>query len=238
MLFRSYSTLGYRINGTNVSGTWANDWAIPCTALIGQYRIDVQIGDAAGNLTAWGSLPNFWVSPSSVQDKAVPVVVSGTVSPASVAVCKTLSEIRVRATDDVGVQSVAFKIVDAAGVTRLTETGFMRTGTKLDGYWLNDLTIPCSLALGKYTVYAQARDTWQKVSTWVNVSSFDVTAAVPVVAEPMVITNYVAASAALNITRSPITSRTYSAKSTYYFVSSLLYANGNNSGLLSIGHLL
>ena len=239
---------GYRTSGTNTSGTWANDWAIPCNAKIGQYRIEVQVGDAAGNLTAWGALPNFWVQASTVQDKAVPVVVSGSVTPTTVQVCKNINAMTARATDDVGVKSVAYKIVDAAGATRMTETGYRNSGTKTDGNWANDLAIPCSFTVGRYVVYAQATDEWQKLSTWVNIGTVDVVAAPSAtpsaspspapVALPMVITPYVAASAAPNSSRGPISSRTYSVKSTYYFLGSILYANGQNSGLLSFGHLL
>jgi len=52
----------------------------------------------------------------------------------------------------------------------------------------------------------------------------------------MVITPYAVATSARNATRTPVSSRTYSAKSTYYFAASLLFASGENSGLLSIGH--
>ena len=83
----------YRTSGTNISGSWANDWAIPCTAKLGQYRVEVQVADAAGNLTAWSALPNFWVWPSTVEDKAVPVVLTGSVTPATVQVCKNINDI-------------------------------------------------------------------------------------------------------------------------------------------------
>ena len=240
----------YRTSGTNISGSWANDWAIPCTAKLGQYRVEVQVADAAGNLTAWSALPNFWVWPSTIEDKALPAVISGSVSPATVQVCKTINEISARATDDVGVKAVAYKIVDAAGVTRKTEAGYRKSGSKTDGIWSNDVTISCSMPAGRYTVYAQALDEWQKMSSWVNVGTVDIVA--PVAATPaptpiatpradaaaMVITPYVAASGIRNATRSAVTSRTYISKSTYYFLGSILYANGQNSGLASFGHLL
>jgi hypothetical protein len=54
----------------------------------------------------------------------------------------------------------------------------------------------------------------------------------------MVITPYAVATSARNATRTPVSSRTYSAKSTYYFAASLLFASGENSGLLSIGNPL
>jgi hypothetical protein len=52
----------------------------------------------------------------------------------------------------------------------------------------------------------------------------------------MVITPYAVASSARNAARTPVASKTYSAKSTYYFASSLLFVSGANSGLLSIGN--
>jgi hypothetical protein len=52
----------------------------------------------------------------------------------------------------------------------------------------------------------------------------------------MVITPYAVASAALNSPRTAVASKTYVAKSTYYFASSLLFTSGANSGLLSIGN--
>ena len=45
-------------------------------------------------------------------------------------------------------------------------------------------------------------------------------------------------SSVRNAARRAITSKTYTVKNTYYFASSLLYANGQNSGLLSIGNPL
>jgi len=238
----------YRKSGTSAAGVWSNDWAIPCTAKVGQYRIEVQVGDAAGNLSAWGALPNFWVWPSTIQDKAVPVVVSGSVTPATVQVCKTINEISARATDDIGVKSVAYKVVDASGVTRKIETGYRKSGTKTDGIWSNDATISCSMPAGRYSVYAQATDEWQKTSTWIVVGTVDIVAAptptpAPVMAPApgaaaMVITPYVASSSVRNAARSAVASRTYVSKSTYFFLGSILFANGQNSGLSSLGHLL
>jgi hypothetical protein len=253
---------GYKISGTALSGSWGNDWAIPCTSAIGQYRVEVQALDAAGNATAWGSIPNFWVQASTKLDKAAPVVASGSVVPASVQVCKNINEMNARATDDVGVKTVAYKVVDASGVTRITETGYMKSGSKTDGTWSNDAVVSCSLPTGRYTVYAQATDEWQKISAWVALGTVDVVSApvaapsptptpiaapvpapapVPTptpVAAAMTITPYAVASSMRNSSRSAVTSKTYSVKSTYYFASSLLFANGQNSGLLSIGNPL
>ena len=55
---------------------------------------------------------------------------------------------------------------------------------------------------------------------------------------PMYITPYYANSSARNSGLYSTTAVNYAANSTYNFVSSLLFVSGNNSGLLSIGHLL
>jgi hypothetical protein len=52
----------------------------------------------------------------------------------------------------------------------------------------------------------------------------------------MVITPYATASSLRNSALTPVTSKIYSAKSTYYFASSLLFTSGANFGLLSIGN--
>ena len=54
----------------------------------------------------------------------------------------------------------------------------------------------------------------------------------------MTITPYYSTNATRNSSLLPITSTTYAANTTYNFVSSTLFASGNNSGLASIGHLL
>jgi hypothetical protein len=165
-----------------------------------------------------------------------------------------------RATDDVGVKTVAYKVVDASGVTRITETGYMKSGSKTDGTWSNDVVVSCSLPTGRYTVYAQATDEWQKISAWVALGTVDVVSApvaapsptpTPIaapapaptptptpVAAAMTITPYAVGSSIRNAARSSVSTKSYTVNKTYYFVSSLLYANGQNSGLLSIGNPL
>ena len=54
----------------------------------------------------------------------------------------------------------------------------------------------------------------------------------------MYITNYFAANSIRNTPLKPITSTAYVSNGVYNFVSSLLFTSGQNSGLLSIGHLL
>jgi hypothetical protein len=55
---------------------------------------------------------------------------------------------------------------------------------------------------------------------------------------PMYITPYYATDATRNSRLSVPTTMVYTAGRSYNFVSSLLFTSGNNSGLLSIGHLL
>ena len=54
----------------------------------------------------------------------------------------------------------------------------------------------------------------------------------------MYITPYWAPSKVINVALRPLTATSYWSNSTYYFTSSLLFTSGQNSGLLSIGHLL
>jgi hypothetical protein len=54
----------------------------------------------------------------------------------------------------------------------------------------------------------------------------------------MYITNYWAPSKVRNVRLQPITATTYVSNSTYFFHSSLLFTSGQNSGLLSIGHIM
>lgn len=54
----------------------------------------------------------------------------------------------------------------------------------------------------------------------------------------MYITNYWAPTNVRNVPLRPLTSTSYVSNSTYFFTSSLLFTSGQNSGLLSIGHLM
>jgi hypothetical protein len=54
----------------------------------------------------------------------------------------------------------------------------------------------------------------------------------------MYITPYWAPSLVRNVRLQPLTATTYASNSTYFFTSSLLFTSGQNSGLLSIGHIM
>ena len=54
----------------------------------------------------------------------------------------------------------------------------------------------------------------------------------------MYITPYWAPSSVRNVRLQPLTATTYASNSTYFFTSSLLFTSGQNSGLLSIGHIM
>jgi len=54
----------------------------------------------------------------------------------------------------------------------------------------------------------------------------------------MYITNYWAPTTVRNVALKPLTATSYLINSSYHFTSSLLFTSGQNSGLLSIGHLM
>jgi hypothetical protein len=243
-----YSTFMYRTIGTPQNGTWANDWAIPCSALVGKYQVNVQALDAAGNSTGWGTIPNFWVYPSTTRDVSKPAYVSGSVSPGPVVIGKTIPEVLVRLTDDTGIASVTFKLADPSGNIVSTTSAYRISGTKTDGVYRNDIATRTSLLPGRYTVHVDAVDEWQKISGTIRVGFIDLIP-VPVVAPTptptptptaaaMVVTPYYSLSTSRTGALLSASSVILKAKSSGLFVASTLFANGQNSGLLSLGHLL
>jgi len=237
----------YRTAGTNLSGTWTNDWAIPCTAAVGRYSVMVQVADAAKNISPWFSAPSFLVQPSTVMDKAAPVFVSGSISTGPIEVGKTIPEIAARFTDDVGVSTVTFIITDPRGGTAARVPGYRNNGSKTDGVWKNDWAIPATSLTGLYTIYVEGIDEWQKRVTKVlgtiDINPVPVATPAPLPAPvagdaAMVITPYYTSSTSRTgriVLASAVTLR---AKSSGQFLASTLFASGNNSGLASIGHLL
>ena len=243
-----YSTFMYKTEGTAQSGTWANDWAIPCSALIGKYQVNVQVLDAAGNSSGWGALPNFWVYPSTTRDLAKPVYVSGSVAPGPITVGKTIPEVLTRFTDDTGVSSVTFTLSDPTGRIVSTSSAYRISGTKTDGVYRNDIATKTTYPAGRYTVYADAKDEWQKTAGLKLVGYIDLNP-VPVVtptptptpaptAAAMKVTPYYALSTSRSGALLSASSVILKAKSSGLFVASTLFASGQNSGLLSLGHLL
>ena len=243
-----YSTFMYRTAGTDQNGTWANDWAIPCTALIGKYQVNVQVLDAAGNATGWGALPNFWVYPSTTRDVSRPVFVSGSVSPGPIVVGKTIPEMSARFTDDTGISTVTFSLSDPTGRIIATIPGYRSSGTKTDGVYRNDWATKTSYVAGRYTIWVDAVDEWQKTAGLKQVGFIDLNP-VPVVtptptptpapsAAAMVVTPYYSLSTSRTGALLSASSVILKAKSSGLFVASTLFASGQNSGLLSLGHLL
>jgi hypothetical protein len=237
----------YRTAGTNLSGTWTNDWAIPCTAAIGRYNVHVQASDAAGNITPWFTAPSFLVQASTVMDKSVPVFVSGSISTGPIIVGQTIPEIAARITDDMGVSVVTFIITDPRGGTSARVPGYRNNGTKTDGIWTNDWAIPATALTGRYTIYVEAIDEWQKRNTKVlgtiDINPVPVTTPAPLPAPvvgdaAMVVTPMISNSTLRNSRLSSIAGLTLASKRSYTFAASTLFASGQNSGLLSIGHLL
>jgi hypothetical protein len=242
-----YSTSMYRTAGTNLSGTWTNDLAIPCTAAIGRYNVHVQASDAAGNITPWFTAPSFLVQASTVMDKSAPVFVSGSISTGPIIVGQTIPEIAARITDDMGVSVVTFIITDPRGGTSARVPGYRNNGTKTDGIWRNDWAIPATALTGLYTIYVEAVDEWQKRNTKVlgtiDINPVPVTTPAPLPAPvvgdaAMVITPYFTSSTLRTGRIVPASTVTLKAKSRGQFLASTLFASGNNSGLSSIGHLL
>ena len=238
--------IAYRTAGTGLDGTWSNDWAVPCTAVVGKYRVDVQVKDQAGNATLWTTIGNFWVNPTTVEDKASPIVVSGGVTPSTIEVGKTITEMSARVTDDVGVLTVTFTLVDPTGATRATTFGMRKSGTKTDGVYVNDWATLTSYPAGRYTVYASAVDEWQKRSNFMLVGYVDLTPIATPTPTPspspsgqaMVVTPYYSTTKTTSSTLVPPSNVSMTSGTSYLFAASTLYASGNNSGLLSFGHLL
>jgi hypothetical protein len=243
-----YSTFMYKTAGTVQSGTWANDWAIPCSALIGKYRVSVQALDAAGNATGWGDIPNFWVYPSTTRDVAKPQFISGSVAQGPVIVGKTIPEVLARITDDTGISSVTFTLADPTGRIVSTTSAYRISGTKTDGVYRNDIATKTTYAAGRYSVYVDSVDEWQKTAGLKLVGYIDLNPVPVVTPTPtpapkptdaaMVVTPYYSLTTSRTSFLYSAGAVTIKAKSSALFVASTLFANGQNSGLLSLGHLL
>jgi hypothetical protein len=243
-----YSTFMYKTSGTNLSGTWANDWAIPCSANIGKYSVSVQAFDAAGNKSPSTVIPGFSVTPTTTQDRSAPKVISGSVSAGPIIVGGNIAESLARVSDDVGVKSVTFILVDPRGYTVAEYQGYRRSGTKLDGVYTNDWQTNSGYLAGQYLVYVKAFDEWQKTNGLTLIGKIDINpvpAPAPVPTPPSAITNetmivrpYLASSAVRNASLSSAATAKIKVGSASTFIASTLYANGQNSGLLSLGHLL
>ncbi len=207
----------------------------------------VQVSDAAKNISPWVSAPSFLVQPSTVMDKSAPVFVSGSISAGPIVVGKTIPEIAARFTDDVGISSVTFIITDPRGGTPARVPGYRNNGAKTDGIWRNDWAVPTTALTGLYTIYVEAIDEWQKKSMRVlgtiDINPVPVATPAPLPAPApgdaaMVVTPYLAASTSSSARLTPIAGLTMASKQSYTFAASTLFASGQNSGLLSIGHLL
>ena len=172
---RVLSTFGaYRTEGTNLSGTFGNDWVISCTAAIGKYRVEAQAFDAARNFTTWTPIGEFQVLAASTPDTSAPTIVSGTISHTSINVCKVINEVRVQVKDDTRITNVTASLVNSSGATTYAETLYLKSGSYTDGSFANDLNIPCSFATGTYSVRIRAIDQWGKQSIFTTIGSVDI----------------------------------------------------------------
>jgi len=174
--------MGMRFEGNALAGTYRNDWVVPCNAKPGKYRAEAIALDAAKNSTGWIFVGEFTVNAASTPDTSAPSVITGAVSQTSVTVCKTITEIRAQVKDDSRVKNVVGGLFNAQGASVALETLMLRSGTAQDGIWLNDLTVPCSVAPGTYTVMARAVDQWDKNSEWKVIGSIAVVSATPAAA--------------------------------------------------------
>ncbi len=242
-----YSTSMYRTAGTNLSGTWANDWAIPCTAAVGRYNVMVQVSDAAKNISPWFTAPSFLVQASTVMDKSAPVFVSGSISAGPFNVGQTIPELAARFTDDLGISTVTFIVTDPRGGTSARVPGYRNNGTKTDGIWRNDWAIPATALTGLYTIYVEAVDEWQKknmrVLGTIDINPVPTSTPAPLPAPvagdaAMVITPYFTTSTLRTGAITRATNVNLKVKSSGQFLASTLFASGQNSGLASLGHLL
>jgi hypothetical protein len=126
--------------------------------------------------------------------------------------------------------------------------GMRASGTKLDGVFKNDWATKTTFVAGRYSIYVQGFDEWQKTTGlklvgYIDLNPIPVLAPAPVVTPAptdaaMKVTPYYTISTATSGALYAASSVTLKAKSSALFVASTLFANGNNSGLLSLGHLL
>ncbi len=207
----------------------------------------VQVMDAAKNISPWFTAPSFLVQASTVMDKSAPVFVSGSISSGPINVGKTIPEIAARFTDDVGISTVTFIVTDPRGGTTARVPGYRNSGTKTDGIWRNDWAVPTTALTGLYTIYVEAIDEWQKKSMKVlgtiDINPVPVTTPAPLPAPvagdaAMVVTPYLSSSTLTTSRLTSTTGLTLTSKQSYTFAASTLFASGQNSGLLSLGHLL
>jgi len=174
---RSITSLtAYRTEGSATSGVWGNDWVVPCNSPTGVYVAEGLASDAANNATAWIPLGKFQVLSASTPDTSLPVVVTGTISNSSVRVCKTISEVKAQVSDDSRVSAVTASLVNSAGSVAHTETLYLKSGTTSDGSYSNDISVPCSLPTGSYSVRIRATDQWGKQSALTAIGSVEVLA--------------------------------------------------------------
>lgn len=207
----------------------------------------VQVSDAAKNTSPWTSAPSFLVQASTVMDKSAPVFMSGSISAGPILVGKTIPEMAARFTDDVGISIVNFIITDPRGGTVARVAGYRNNGTKTDGIWKNDWAVPASSLTGLYTIYVEAIDEWQKknmrVLGTIDINPVPTATPAPLPAPvagdaAMVVTPYYTTSTSSSGAIIRATNVTMKANSKAQFLASTLFASGNNSGLLSLGHLL
>jgi hypothetical protein len=129
------------------------------------------------------------------------------VTPGSVQVCKTVSDIRVLVTDNLGTTSVQFRILYPSGVIAGTYNAYRRDGNGLSGNWSNDWVIPCGSPTGTYSVQAQASDSAGNTSSWKAIGTFVGTPLVVVDTEAPVIVSGVVSPSSVEVCKTVSTIR-------------------------------
>jgi hypothetical protein len=174
------------------------------------------------------------------------------ISPGPLTVGATISEVSIRATDDIGISRVIFTLTDPRGFTVTTFDGSLASGTKRDGVYKSSWATRPTYLAGQYTVYVDVIDEWNKKAGFRILGKIDLNpvstpsptptpppTAVPTpVNEAMVVTPFISSSKVRNSRLSPVAGLTLVSKQSYTFVASTLFASGKNFGLLSLGHLL
>jgi hypothetical protein len=172
------------------------------------------------------------------------------ISPGPITVGGTIPEVSVRATDDVGISRVVFTLTDPRGFTVTTFDGILASGNKKDGVYKSGWATRSTYLAGQYTVYVDVIDERQNKAGFRVLGKIDLNPVPTPTPTPtpaptpspvdaaMVVTPYISSSTARNSRLSSVVGVTLASKQSYTFVASTLFANGNNSGLLSLGHLL
>ena len=146
------------ISGDAMSGTYRNTFTIPRYAQSGNWRVDVQLRDAAGNRRSVSSAAT--ILQTGRDDRVAPVLVSA-VAPGSVDASLSSQSVIVDAvvTDDVaGVSDVFIWVLGPDGQDIQNGNATLISGDAMSGTYRNTFTIPRYAQSGNWRVDVQLRD--------------------------------------------------------------------------------